>query len=123
MKETNKSASKCDDELKAAVEAWRKQHQLREDDAVLLLTELLKIHQDHWEELRRKDLPGFEAIQKDIQSLLVVNQTLRSQAKALAVRLAKLGTVKDTTTVTRTAAWLAAVAGALGGVLLGRLLK
>lgn len=123
MKETNKNPSKCDEELKAAVEAWRKQHQLREDDAVLLLSGLLKIHQDHWEELRRKDLPVFEAIQKDIQSLLVVNQSLRTQAKTLAVRLAKLSTVKDTSTVTRTAAWLAAVAGSLGGVLLGRLLK
>lgn len=120
MKELEISPSACDVALKTAVEAWRVQHRLREDDAVLLLVELLKIHQDHWEELRRRDLPSFEPLRKDITTLLEANRALQRQSQTLSAKLSKSGQAKNFTKVTRTAAWLAALAGALGGFLLGR---
>lgn len=40
-------------DLKACVDAWRKKHGLREDDAVLLLMDLFRIHLHHWDALRR----------------------------------------------------------------------
>ena len=40
-------------DLKACVESWRQRHGLREDDAVLLLVELFRIHQHHWDALRQ----------------------------------------------------------------------
>src|SRR5437867_12662789 len=51
-----------DAEFQAAIDAWRKQHRLREDDAVFLCLELFLIHQGHWHQLRRKELPSSQDI-------------------------------------------------------------
>src|SRR5947207_9288683 len=49
-----------DEELMQTVVARRERHRLREDEAVLLLVELFRIHQSHWDEIRRRELPSFE---------------------------------------------------------------
>ena len=49
-----------------AVAEWRDKHRLREDDAVMLLVELFRIHQRHWDELRRREIPSFEQFRADI---------------------------------------------------------
>lgn len=120
MKAQETTASPCETELKSAIETWRQQHRLREDDAVLLLVQLLKIHQDHWEALRKKDFPSFEPVRVDIGTLLDVSRALQKQAQSLSVKLGKASRGKDVGTVTRTAAWLAALAGVLGGFLIGK---
>ena len=120
MKAPETTPSICDDDLKSAIEAWRQKHRLREDDAVLLLVQLLKIHQEHWEALRKKDFPSFEPLRVDIGTLLDVNRALQKQAQSLAIKLGKASRGKDVPTVTRTAAWLAALAGVLGGFLMGK---
>ena len=107
-------------ELRKAVDAWRVQHRLREDDAVLLLVQLLKIHQDHWEALRRKDFPPVEPLRADIGTLLDVSRGLQKQAQSLSAKLTKASKGRERATITRTAGWLAALAGALGGYLVGR---
>ena len=43
-----------DEEFDEAVAEWRDKHRLREDDAVMLLVELFRIHQRHWDEIRRR---------------------------------------------------------------------
>lgn len=121
MNDAPRNSSPCDEELKAAVEAWRKKHQFPEDDAVLLLVELLKIHQNHWEALRRKDVPSFEPLRNDMQALTSTNKALKTQAKTLSARLAKLGNLTQAPMVTRTSAWIAALSGFLAGTILGRL--
>lgn len=40
------------------IEDWRKKHNLREDEPLLLCLELFRIHQEHWDNLRRKELPS-----------------------------------------------------------------
>ena len=55
-----------DDEFEEAVAHWRSRHRLAEDDAVLLLVELFRLHQRHWDEIRRRELPSFEQFQSDI---------------------------------------------------------
>lgn len=123
MKAQETTASPCETELKSAIETWRQQHRLREDDAVLLLVQLLKIHQDHWEALRKKDFPSFEPVRVDIGTLLDVSRALQKQAQSLSVKLGKASRGKDVGTVTRTAAWLAALAGVLGGYLIGKVFQ
>jgi hypothetical protein len=123
MKAHEIAPSPCDGELKSAIEAWRQQHRLREDDAVLLLVQLLKIHQDHWEALRKKDFPSFEPLRVDMGTLLEVNRSLYKQAHSLSVKLGKASRGKDVPTVTRTAGWLAALAGVLGGYLIGKVFQ
>lgn len=58
-----------DEEFEEAVAEWRSRHRLAEDDAVLLLVELFRLHQRHWDELRRRELPSFEQFRSDIAKL------------------------------------------------------
>jgi hypothetical protein len=58
-----------DDEFEEAVAEWRSRHRLAEDDAVLLLIELFRLHQRHWDEIRRRELPSFEQFRSDIAKL------------------------------------------------------
>lgn len=110
----------CDEVLTAAIAEWRIRHRLREDDAVLLLIGLFRIHQQHWDELRRREMPSLESLQADIRKLLESNRTCQQQVAALTERLRTLPPASKTATVTRTAAWLAALAGSLAGYLLGK---
>ena len=43
-----------DAELRVAVDAWRQRHGLPEDDPVILLVELLQLHQRHWDARQRQ---------------------------------------------------------------------
>jgi len=42
-----------------AIEQWRSRHRVKEDDATMLLLELFRIHQDHWDGIRQRDTVGF----------------------------------------------------------------
>ena len=108
-----------DDDFMQALTGWRERHHLREDDAVLLLIELFRIHQQHWDELRRREMPSFEEFRADIaklgeaarsfqQEASALLETLRSQPPALPAR------------ITRPAATFAALAALFAGYLIGR---
>lgn len=118
--EPDREPPSCDEALAAAVGEWRIRYRLREDDAVLLLVGLFRIHQKHWDELRRRELPSFGPLQADIRKLLETNRTCQQQVAALTEQLRNLPLAPKIPTVTRTAAWLAALAGSLAGYLLGK---
>jgi hypothetical protein len=109
-----------DDEFERAVAAWRERHKLREDEAVLLLVELFRIHQRHWDELRRRELPSFELVRADIAKLAESARTFQGQSAALVEALRKSPATHLAVRVTRTAAFLAALACLLAGYLIGR---
>lgn len=109
-----------DDEFERAITAWRERHRLREDDAVVLLVELFRIHQRHWDELRRRELPSFELVRADIARLTETTRTFQAQSGALLEALRKLPSIHLAARVTRTAAFFAALASLLAGYLIGR---
>lgn len=109
-----------DDDLERAVAAWRERHRLREDDAVLLLVELFRIHQRHWDELRRNEMPSFDLVRADIAKLIETTRTFQVQSAALLEALRKLPSTHLAARVTRTAAFFAALASLLAGYLIGR---
>ncbi|MBX3732859.1 MAG: hypothetical protein KF791_09715 [Verrucomicrobiae bacterium] len=109
-----------DEEFERAVAAWRERHRLREDDAVLLLVELFRIHQQHWDALRRRDSPSWEQLRRDLVRFDEVVRRTQDVCASLNDRLPRLVGHLDTPRVTRTAAWLAAVAGSLAGYLIGK---
>ncbi len=113
-------ASDFDEELKRAVAAWRERHHLREDDAVLLLVELFRIHQQHWDALRRRDTPSLDQLRRDLAKSEEAARRTQEVCSHLSDRLHGLAARVDPPRVTRTAAWLAAVAGGLAGYLLGK---
>lgn len=45
-----------DTELEALLEAWRRKHQVKEDDPILLVVDLFRIHHQHWESIRQRSI-------------------------------------------------------------------
>ena len=72
-----------DEEFTQAVAEWRDKHRLREDDAVILLVELFRIHQKHWDALRRREIPSFSEFRADIGKLADAARTFQVQSSAL----------------------------------------
>lgn len=109
-----------DEEFDAAVAEWRDQHRLREDDAVMLLVELFRLHQRHWDEIRRREFPPMEQFRADITKLAEAARTFQGQSAALLEPLRKLPATHLAARVTRAAAFFAALASLLAGYLIGR---
>ena len=99
---------------------WRDEHRLREDDAVMLLVELVRIHQRHWDEIRRRELPSFEQFRSDITKLVESAQEIQRQAATLIGVMRTASPNHGMVRVTRTAAIFAALATLLAGYLIGR---
>jgi hypothetical protein len=76
---TNKKPPDFDEDFLQSVKKWREQHKLQEDDAVLLLVELFRLHQDHWDELRRRQMPSLDQFRQDIASTVEAAKSLKEQ--------------------------------------------
>ena len=109
-----------DDEFERAIADWRERHRLREDDAVLLLVDLFRIHQRHWDELRQREMPSLDLVRADIVKLTETMRAFQAQSAALLEALRKLPSTHLAARVTRTAAFFAALASLLAGYLIGR---
>jgi len=109
-----------DEEFNVAIAEWRDKHRLREDDAVMLLVELFRIHQRHWDEIRRRELPSFEQFRSDIAKLVEASREFQHNAVSLIEMLRTNPPSQSLTKVTRAAAIFAALAALLGGYLIGR---
>jgi hypothetical protein len=109
-----------DEEFDQAVAEWRDEHRLRKDDAVMLLVELFRIHQRHWDEIRRREIPSFEQFRADITKLGGASQIFQQQSAALLEVLQSQPPAHRATRISRTAAVFAALASLLAGYLIGR---
>jgi hypothetical protein len=109
-----------DEEFEKAVAEWRERHRLREDDAVLLLVELFRIHQRHWDELRRREMPSFEQFRADIAKLVEAARTFQQQTTALSDLLPNGLPANHAARVTRSAAIFAAIISLVAGYFFGR---
>ncbi len=109
-----------DEDFTKAIAEWRDKHRLREDDAVILLVELFRIHQQHWDELRRREIPSFDQFRADIAKLIGAAQTFQHQTTALLELLRSQPPAHRAESITRAAAIFAALAALLAGYLIGR---
>ncbi len=109
-----------DEEFEKAVAEWRERHRLREDDAVLLLVELFRLHQRHWDELRRREMPSFEQFRTDISKLVEAAGTIQQQTAALSELLQNEPSAHHAARVTRGAAIFAAIISLVAGYFFGR---
>ncbi len=116
----NTEQNDFDEEFAKAVAEWRDKHRLREDDAVILLVELFRIHQRHWDELRRREIPSFEQFRVDIAKLVGAAQAFQQQSAALLEALRGQSPASRSARITRTAAIFAALAALLAGYLIGK---
>lgn len=109
-----------DEEFDQAVNRFRDQHKLPEDDAIMLLVELFRIHQQHWDDLRRREMPSFEPFRKDLTVLLSATKALHQQISPLIEAFKKQSPIKPEEKITIPTAIFAAIAALLGGYLIGR---
>src|SRR5208283_180495 len=109
-----------DEDFTRAVAEWRDKHRLREDDAVMLLVELFRIHQRHWDEIRRREIPSFDQFRADIAKLAEAARTFQGQAAALLEVLRTQPPTHRAAKITRAAAVFAALTSLLAGYLIGR---
>ena len=109
-----------DDDFLLAVKKWREQHGVQESDAVMLLLELFRIHQDHWDELRRRQMPSLDQFRHDIASTVEAAKSLKEQtAKVTRALNAHPAAVKI---IPLASAIFAALAALIAGILIGKVL-
>jgi hypothetical protein len=116
----NNGQPNFDEKFDEAIAEWRDEHRLREEDAVMLLVELFRIHQRHWDEIRRRELPSFEQFRSDITRLVEASREIQRQAATLIGVLRTTSPNHSTMRVSRSAAILAALATLLAGYLIGK---
>ena len=68
-----------DEDFLLAIKNWKDRHKIQEDDAILLVVELFRIHQDHWDELRRRQMPSLEQFRQDIAATVEAAKSLKEQ--------------------------------------------
>jgi hypothetical protein len=99
-----------DDDFLQAIAEWRKKHKIEEDDTILLLLELFRIHQSHWDALRHRQMPSLNEFRADMAVLVE------------ATTLLKAKTSKEVYSIDLSTASFAALAAALAGFLIGKFL-
>ena len=114
------SPADFDEEFDQAVNRFRDLHKLSENDAVLLLVELFRIHQQLWDALRRREMPSFEPLRTDIIALLGSTKAFQQQVSPLIEAIKQQSPVKPEEKVTLPTAIFATIAALLGGYLIGR---
>jgi len=109
-----------DEDFEKAIQRFRERHQLPENDAVLLLVELFRIHQQHWDALRRREMPSFEQFRSDISLLANTAKSVQQQVAALLDALKNQPSIQTTDSVSFNFALWAVIGALLGGYLIGR---
>jgi hypothetical protein len=99
-----------DEDFLQAIAKWKGQHKIKDDDTVLLLMDLFRIHQNHWDEIRHRQMPSLDEFEKDIAALTE------------AAKILKERTLKEIRAVELPTAICAAIAAAIAGFLIGKFL-
>lgn len=99
-----------DEDFLQAVTKWREQHKIKDDDTILLLLDLFRIHQTHWDEMRRRQMPSLDKFQADMAVLTEATKVLKGKA------------VEQARAVDLPAAIFATLAALLAGFLIGKFL-
>jgi hypothetical protein len=116
----NQTPPDFDEDFLLAIKNWREKYKIQEGDTTLLLLELFRIHQDHWDELRRRQMPSLDQFRQDIASTVEAAKSLKEQTarvlKALNVHPAATKTIPLATAI------FAALAAMLAGIFIGKAL-
>ena len=99
-----------DEDYLQAVARWKEQFKIKDDDPILLLLDLFRIHQVHWDEIRHRQMPSLDEFKADITALTEAAATLKERA-SIEIRAVEL-----------TTAICAACTAAIGGYLIGKFL-
>jgi hypothetical protein len=96
--------------LLQAVAKWKEQFKIKDDDPILLLLDLFRVHQAHWDEMRDRQMPSLDEFKADIAALTEATAVLKERA------------TKEIRAVELTTAIIAACTAAIAGFLIGTFL-
>ncbi len=101
------------------LEAWRQRHHVRDDDTILLCLELFRIHQEHWDAIRRRDFPPFQEFRDTVLKLAETAAQIQRQTSPLIAELRRYQGGRQflppTVTTIVLAVFLALITGLLAG--------
>ena len=95
-----------DEDFSQAIAKWKEKYKIKDDDPIQLLLELFRIHQNHWDELRDRQIPSLDEFRQDITVLTEATKILKDRAS------------KEVRRVDLPTAIVAAFSTAVGGFLL-----
>jgi hypothetical protein len=99
-----------DEDFLQSLARWKEQHKIKDDDPILLLLDLFRIHQVHWDEIRHRQMPSLDEFKADIAALTEATGILKERASK-EIRRVELPT-----------AIIAAFTAAVAGFLIGKFL-
>ncbi|HEX3627965.1 MAG TPA: hypothetical protein VH280_21350 [Verrucomicrobiae bacterium] len=99
-----------DEDFLQTLAKWKEQHKIKDDDTILLLMDLFRIHQSHWDEIRHRQMPSLAEFNEDIAALAETAKILKERAE------------KDVRAVELPTAIISAFAATLAGFLIGKFL-
>jgi hypothetical protein len=99
-----------DEDFTLALDRWKAQYQIKDDDTILVLMDLFRIHQAHWDEIRHRQMPSLDKFKVDIAALTESVRILKERAK------------KEIRAVDLPTAVIAAFSAAVAGFLIGKFL-
>lgn len=105
-----------------AIEQWRQKHHLRDDEPLLLCLELFRIHQNHWDAIRRQELPAFSEFRDSLLQLHQQASTIQRHESDLLAELRRYPKPSRFVVPTLAGLLLTALFSALTGVLIGKFL-
>jgi len=111
-----------DEEFLEAIKQWRERNKVSSDDVVLLLLDLFRIHQNHWDALRRRQMPSLDMFRTDIGLMGAAVKTFKEQTTALIEALKQTPAVTQARTISLDTAIIAVIAAMLAGFLIGKAL-
>lgn len=110
------------DRFQQAIEQWRQQHKLREDEPLLLCLELFRIHQQQWDAIRREELPSFSDFRDSLVQLHQHTTAFQRQAAALTEELRRYKSATRLVAPSVTGLLLTALLAIVVGIFIGRYL-
>ena len=108
-----------DDEFLQEIEKWRTQHKIPNDDLILPLLNLFRIHQNHWDELRRLQMPSLDEFRTEVAAVTESVEHFGGKLDELSQLLARHSAAAEKQTVPLPEACYAVAVALLAGLLFG----
>jgi hypothetical protein len=105
-----------------AIEAWRRRHELHDDDPVVLCVELFRIHQEHWDNIRRREFPSFSEFRESLTQLQQQATVIQRHESGLLEELRRYPKPSGFIAPTVAGLLLTAVFAVITGILVGKYL-
>jgi hypothetical protein len=115
----NEKKPDFDEELLQEAQKWREKFKIQDDDVILPLLDLFRIHQNHWDELRRRQMPSLDQFRGEAAAVTECVGKFADKLDKLISLLATHPAAAAKKTIPLSEALYAASAALLAGLLIG----